>query len=309
MLQKMKYALLLTLLLGYSQTLHAIGCSEIFGNIAFDVEWIYFRPSIDHNLITRTTEGAIAVTNETIQVVPSYHSGWRLGALYQFCDGADRIGVRWTQLHTEKTKNFTGSDFNTPAGGIGGGLINVRDKFEFDYHAFEALYALSLVRGCGYSVDFLAGLEYANAGIKEKIDLISTREAFFIKEAGHFWGVGPELGVHFKVCLYNGFSIVGDGTGALLVSRVHERVKGTNPGAISTLVVNPFWRVVPTWDFRMGLHYEYAFNCLNLFLEGGYEVISNVRCLKLLNSSVQTLNFDFSNADLHGPYLALGVLF
>jgi Legionella pneumophila major outer membrane protein precursor len=278
-----------------------------FSNIGAYAEWIYFRPSIDTNFITETTSGAIVSTNKTVQIVPPYRSGWRVGLNYQ-CNVQESLHFRWSQLNTRETKNFTGTNFNSIAGGVG--PSNVKDTLEFNYYAFEGVYGHTLFGGNCYFAELVAGVQYAWIESKESVSLVPLTGLVTAKQVGHFWGVGPEFGLDFGVDVWSRFSIVGSATASLLVSRVHGKVHGTNPGpTVIDDSITPLWRVVPTWDFRVGLRYDCAFRCLNLYAEAGYEVLSYVRGLRLLNLSVATATFEYSNADMHGPFVAFGLVY
>jgi hypothetical protein len=306
---KNKISLLSVFLLFFAPKLFAFGCEEV-GSFNVEAEWLYFRPSVDTQLFsTNGTFGAIGSTNKSLGIVPPYHSGWRLGAGYMFCDCQDRLAIRWSQLNTQDAKHFFKKEFQSLDIGVSPALF-AKDTFQFNYYAFEAIYAHSLKKGRCYFAELIAGIQYAWLGIDEKVDFISTVGPNQIKQAGHFWGIGPEFGLDFGINLYRSLTFIGSGTGSLLASRVHEKVHIINAGpSIINNTTTPIWRIVPTFDFRAGLRYDHPLSCMNFFIEAGYEFISYVRGLRLMNVTINTGSFQYSNGDMHGPYIAFGTTF
>lgn len=281
--------------------------SSLMGENRFFAEgqWLYFRPSVDTSLVNTTTDIApITTINKTADVIPSYTSGWRAAMGYQFCDQA--LFIRWTQLRTKDTRDFSGNSIATSAGSIPG-VGNAIKKFS-DY-AFEGLYKSNCFYINHLRIDFLGGIQYAWVGVQDQIFVINPAtptDVLTVKQVGHFWGVGPELGLDLAFFFTPRFSFVGRGLASLLVGRFHESLKFTNFLPINAIaIIEPRWRITPALDFRAGLKYERG--CF--FIEGGYEIISYVRGLRLLNLSATTNAFEASNADMQGPYLTLGFSF
>jgi hypothetical protein len=305
----------LCLLLSFERLNALCSCQEI-GNVAFEAEWIYFRPSIDTNFVTQSEGAGLTSVNKTVEVVPPYHSGWRAGIAYQFCDCLDTLFVRWTQLRTRDTRHFIGASFNSLAGGISEPPgVSAKDRLEFSYYALEGLIAHRLMQGCGYFLELAAGAQYAWVGVSEHVQLSTLPGADIpgrqlAKQNGHFWGVGPEIGLNLGIPFCGNFLLVMEGSASLLVSRVHAKAQGTTPlFVINQLVSRPIWRIVPSWDLRAGTRYECPFRCFNIYVEAGYEVLSYFRGLRLLNLTSSTTTFDYSNADMHGPYVNAGIIF
>ncbi len=293
--------------------LHAFfGCDNM-GQFSIDAEWLYLRPSIDTNLFVSTDFSTIVEDQEFLSNVPAYHSGWRVGASYSFCNCVDEISVRWTQLRTTDRHTANTTDVFLPNGReLIGAAVN-KDTLHFSYHAFDALLNHQLYADCGFTVDLIAGGQYAWIHVKEKINSTSATESIVSTQLGRVWGIGPELGLDFNYTLCGCFSFVGRGTGALLVSRCHDSIESTATALTPPLRrvgSTPLWRVAPTWDMRLGLRFDSCCGCGWFYVEGGYEVISYHRALRLdqeTNTGSNTLTY--SNADMHGPYVAVGCTF
>ena len=76
-------------------------------------------------------------------------------------------------------------------------------------------------------------------------------------------GVGPRLGLDTKYYLCNGFSIYGNGNGALLFTYFQQNSKATyslQPNNQKTLV-NNFHSVIPTAKIDMGVRYDANISC------------------------------------------------
>jgi hypothetical protein len=275
------------------------------GRFSLEGEWIYFRPSIDTSILSETRSiGAMLSTNKSVNIIPPFRSGWRIAANYLRYNDLDNFSVRWTDLRVHEKKFHSGGNFLSLAGGAP--LASVQDSLKLSYHALEGIYSYAFLNCCNSNATFLAGFQYAWVSAKQNAILTTPLEIQTVKQNGRFWGIGPEIGLSFGIGLCDGFSIVGSGTSALLVSRLHESITATNIFTINRLCITPLWRVVPAWDLRAGLRYDQGYCLVSLYLEIGYEVLHYARSLKLLDISSDISSFAYSNFDMHGPYLSFG---
>ena len=106
---KKKTLLLYLFLFFFTPNFFAVSASA--AAITVEAEWLYFRPSIDTHLIGATTTSGTLTQYKFLQIVPSYHSGWRVGAGYEFCGGENRLAVRWSQLNAKDRQTFSGLIF------------------------------------------------------------------------------------------------------------------------------------------------------------------------------------------------------
>lgn len=162
------------------------------------------------------------------------------------------------------------------------------------------------------------GGQYAWVGIEETLDTLDDAgTAAFAKQVSHFWGIGPEIGLDFGFCFFNCFSFVCRGTGSLLVTRIladYSVINGAAAGGNGTSS-DRLWRVVPAWDLRFGISYDIPIcqirHLMYLHLEAGYEVLTYSRGLRALDqfTPANTAIFQYSNADMNGFYLNIGIAY
>lgn len=297
--------------------LHAFFCCEQFGNIELEAEWIYFRPTKDNYLFGDLTNSGGNLSTRNLSKIPAYHSGWRAGASYHFCDCVNSFTVQWTQLRTQDHGQFTSDFFIIPLRTLDSGTgVTALDRINFDYYALECLLRHRIWCECPFNVNVVGGIQYAWIGAKETIAFSGGGSVSIdVKQLNHFWGIGPEVGFDFSYCICNGFSLAGRGFGSILVTRAKQNLN-TRVGS-STFFADsvPEWRIVPAVDLRFGLRYDRCFSCLDFYLEGGYEFISYIRGMPVNNVVYDHVSFDaavssgYNSADMHGPYVALGIIF
>ncbi|MFT3741833.1 MAG: Lpg1974 family pore-forming outer membrane protein [Gammaproteobacteria bacterium] len=145
-----------------------------------------------------------------------------------------------------------------------------------------------------------------------------------------FTGVGPRFGVDTSYNIWNCFGLAAHVSGALLVGKLNDTDQDTNLNAIlsfptggGTTVLNfndnidtdtndNDWRVVPTFDAKLGLNYTWLFqNQSALTLEAGYQVtrfFDVVDTYQVNNSGLGVLtgiDRETTNVGYDGPFLSL----
>lgn len=302
--------LLICFLLFMPLNLKAYFCDE-WGDLAVEGEWLYLRPTKENYLFS-STSGIGPVFDKPETVIPSYHSGWRVGVNYYLCNCLDHFSVRGTRLKTTDRQTFASNSFIIPFGTISSaaGIVG-SDRVHFDYYAIEFLFSHKLCYDCRFNIEVVGGVQYARIGRKETV-LFQSTTPFSLKHQAHFWGVGPELGMDFYYCLYSGFSLSGRGLGSLLASRAKQDFyrAGATLASQHQITNQPVWTIVPAIDLRFGLRYDRSWSCLNICLEAGYELISYVHGLPVqdITTTISTSN-EYDNANMHGPYIAFGIIF
>lgn len=282
------------------------------GHLEIEGEWLYLRPTKENYLFS-AARGSGPFFYEPETVIPAYHSGWRAGASYHFCDSVNSFSVRGTRLKTTDHQTFTSRSFRTAYEGFSEtDGIEALDHVHFDYYAIEFLLTHQLYCDYRFNIDLSAGVQYARISRKEIVSFQEIFIPFSLKHQAHFWGVGPELGVDFYYCLRSGFSLSGRGFGSLLVSRAKQDYyeEGIFPPFSTVQKTNgPVWKIIPAVDLRFGLRYDHGWSCLNLYVEAGYELISYIRGLPVLDMSPPSTGFNrYDHASMHGPYVALGII-
>lgn len=142
-----------------------------------------------------------------------------------------------------------------------------------------------------------------------------------------FTGVGPRFGVDTSYNIWNCFGVVGHVAGALLVGKVDNDNQSSDLNATFTdgdddpaTVVNfsddidtesdNTWRVVPTFDAKLGLNYTWLFqNQSALTLEAGYQVTEFFNVVDTFQTTgvgiLSSATRETTDVGFDGPYLSL----
>jgi len=305
----------------FTPACYSIGNVAERGAFEFAAEWIYFRPTIDSipvNEIIYDAIGEFALGNFARQNdFSSLSSGWRAEAGYYFHPYKDRLLFRWTDFKTSQSKLFIPDNVDllvTPVGQLFNGE-SLEDHVKFHYHSWEALLSHVFIEGCYFQLDLFGGIHYAWVNSVETFRGGAVIGTVIGEQRSHFWGIGPELGLNINYSLFNTcLSLVGRASSALLASRPLYILRNldSDVSAPSFSTIQHIWKVVPSFDLRFGVEYVYAFRCLSVSLEAGYELLTYVHSLPFLSQSFvnQTaFNINYSDAQLNGPYLRFGILF
>lgn len=290
-------------------------------------EVLFFTPSISQSFFAQ----------ETLPEAPSFPGNtredngfnqkyaYRLYATYAFCD--TDLQLIWTHFPRQSHSEIvSGRGPLLPTSGMPvGGIIDIATStVQLNYYAVEALIGFWERQCNNFDFMFRTGLQYANIKFYENILYLGpTRpvEGDRIENISHCWGIGPEVvfetnyNLHFfqKWCPGD-FGLASTVKGGLLVSKYNTQLIRT----IEQLF-DPFsndearWDIVPMFDLRLGLNYYRKFRCFNASFEIGYEVLSYINAIdRIFFVDVITggLSTDlYSNANFHGPYLALDFTF
>jgi|GEM_PF-4130972 len=283
--------------------LHAFnGC----GTFEVEAELIYFRPSVNSVLIQQAPDvNAVVGTNKVLDL--HYTPGWRIGLNWESVNQCGGINFRWTQLRATNQTTYAGSD-DLNLDFISATIREpLTERKRFSYHAFEALYNYSISLSNYFNIDILAGLQYAWLTKSERYTGATT----LAKQNSRTWGIGPEIGfdAYWGVC--GSLALVGRGTCALLTSRHHGgyilNVTGALVNPVGAGNTDALWSVVPTFDLRFGVNYARTFNCLNIYIEAGYEALTYHQAI--IGAQGDVFVQDAVDATMQGPYFAAGISF
>lgn len=310
------------------------------GNYAFDAEFIYFHPLVEQSSYEVQTPGTgetqiRSATGSIYENDLRWQAGYRLGAIYAFCNGTNDVEFRWTQLNTSSTDSHSLSSgaFLLPTQGFPqndedqGGTIFLfqgtgSSQISIDYYAIDGLFTQTFCpMGC-FDLQLQAGVHYAHFEYKENILYDNPGGASSVVEnKDRFWGVGPEFVLNMDYalcnCWCNSFPlyITGNLRTALLVSDSKANFYAQTIGntVLGANVNKALWRIVPMWDLRLGLDWSTCFSCFTFDLEIGYEVlqyVGAVHTIRFYSDNLAGASFNlFSNLGYHGPYLACRVQF
>jgi len=306
------------------------------GEFALTGEWLYLYPVIDNGYYAVSANTNNFRANNSIGDREAnnlcYDSGFRVEAMYAFCDCCSDIRVSYTGFCSDHKETLssdflfpTNGDFliaadegSTPPQGFTNATASSKIKFEFD--RVEALFGVRFWQCCGLSVVLEGGLQYADFEVRETDRYQGTvnavvRDIYVIRKAT-YWGVGPQLGLDFNYCLCGGLSFVGNVNWAILVGENSNDFFQQFPDPADATITNSIdnetiCRIVPTTQIRVGFDYRFCC-CWDWAIGAGYEFISNPRTLDSIVftelNNLQSVD-NYSNTDLHGPYVSLTATF
>ena len=299
-------------------------------NWGFGAEFLYWLPSVDDTFFVIT--GANAAGNPQGKRENNdfrFRPGFRVEGVYSFACNRE-FHVRYARLSTKQNKTISGASlFATHASpvllednfedfaGEAGSSLNVL------YQNVEAIFVQQAWECCPFDLYLFAGVQYAYIRLNEHINYTSSAGPFAnVDDKSRTWGVGPQFGVEFyypicqlSTCFCPGnLSLAALTSGSLLASKIDSKSFQTLTGETIVDVNNDrTWRIVPTWNARLGLNYATCFSCFGAFLEVGYEFTTYLRALSRIefeDASAGGLTFDnYHNFDAHGLYVAVGFTF
>lgn len=314
------------------------------GDIGFFGEWIYFQPKFDDAYFVADTQQFPTGDQGTrIKNNPHYHSGFRAGAYYGFCNGCTDLIVRYTQLNQDYSKSAFAPGAVLGSGevlfptvgnisilshvpGFAAGAVPFASAVatsSFNYYSGEALISQRMLEWSSLAFNIHGGAHYASLSNHNRYDFTTAAGAVYeVKEKTWFWGVGPQLGLDLNYYLCCDFSIVGRASTALLIGRSHSSTQSTAFATPASFIVGmknePDWRFVPQQNYRLGLNYYLHPRCwfMRLNLEVGYEFTTYFRAFDTIvdrgdpGAEGSLFSFDtFSNIGMNGPYVNLIVSF
>lgn len=314
---------------------------------AIDIRYkqTYLRPTSQYlaYAVEATSTPLISPQWEIKNVGPNYHSGFELGVWGTSFDDNDYVSITWSHF---RSKDKTSRKISSSSTDLIGPLFDFASttykkasgRVEYHFNTIDINYGVSIWLTRCLQANLFLGLE--GADVKQTLyskfannDDTITRT---ITIPASFTGAGPQFGVDTSYLIWNGFSIAGKATAAVLFGsqKTHATYKSNSP-LLSIFDITPpnaqktknhsISQVVPAFKGSLGIAYS-AFFCENIVfnLEAGYqaEVYSGALHTMDLINEVTTLpapstvgvfarNFHktLSNLGLAGPYLAIDVAF
>ena len=218
-----------------------------------------------------------------------FHSGFRVGGAYEFCQCDRSINAYYSRLKADVSKTIAADDLWSIVGNgeVSGTILHrngsAYSKNDILYQRFDLLLDQQLYSCCGLNLSILGGLEYGFYKLITDIEYIRDDIAIFFgtyNEISKTWGIGPQLGLGgaYDICCFSrccpGILSANFSTSAsLLASRRELRNKqnATSSAGITDQMDEPTWRVNPAFHASVGLSYATSFSCFNTVFEIGYE--------------------------------------
>jgi hypothetical protein len=274
---------------------------------------------------------------------PRYHWGFEIAVGAFIPVRNTRLDVIWTRFTSEDSdsKKVSSHDVAGPYFVIGpdaSAYSRAKGRVRFNYDAFCIDYGVCFCLGEAIGANFFAGVGLA--GIDQKLTTAFANSdgsiARKIKNPSSFFGAGPQVGMDLSYGICKGMQLTSRGVVSLLVgpAKNHTSYSSISPALAMLGVTLPNKQsthvkertlVVPAFEGKLGLAYNFCVYGLQASLEAGYEArlyISAIQSVDIGSEVVtppvapdtggvyaRTFQRNISNFALAGPYLNLTVSF
>ncbi len=327
---KMRKYRFILLLLGMFFTLSLRAhIDSALGTVNVSGEWLYHFLSVDQpNFIIDSTDVDEPIGSRVAND-QGWHSGYRVSCTYNFCDSLNSFTARWTHFPSLSEHNsHSGSllmpivTFPVDSGDGESGIATIRDTFNSAF--VDLLFSREIVRHCSFGLSLLGGVQLGYLGFFQEITTPAggAPSVHTIVTHSRLRGGGLEAGVSGFYNFWNCFSFISSFQSSWLYSEVAVNSEITyNYGELDVKTESdPYWRLIPTTELRLGLSYARPLNlarffrgcgCVHFDIELGYELF-------IIQEGVERIFFiDDANPggsysqemdlSLNGPYLHIGV--
>lgn len=301
-------------------------------------EYLYMTTSVgDSYYVVEAPESSDFPIGKRQSQCCDFHSGYRVGAGYSFCECARDVFVTYTSFDFNKNKRSSGEFL---WGTIGSstflesfsnysGIAAYHQKVK--YQRIDAIFSQGIFDCCGLNVKVGVGLEAVNLKLNERVRYEKTGTTGVAHRHSKTDGIGPEIGFAFNYALcnlpcfcYNGHLSLNVMTAGSLLAAESKAKSGDSIGsaAASSSSSEGFGtgirdkrccRIIPAFHTRAGLNYEVCFECLDASVEVGYEFNSYIRARSrnhFAGTGGTALSFNtYDDFDLQGLYVALNLKF
>ncbi len=313
----------------------------------FDFQALYLQPSSSSLDYASEAQPLPAPSPNwrIFDVHPDYHFGFMVGLGGVCHESSTNYALTWEHFHSKDhasehvaiSTNMMGPLFEI--GPDAKYYKNAKGHATFNFDEINLDYGLFVNFGSRLRTNLKMGV--SGAQIKQSVYAeFSNDEGTITKSVenpARFLGAGPQLGLDFSYCVFNGFDITGGAAASILVGSQtnHTVFKTSSPEVIALGITPPNLQttkqhrrtqVVPAFEGKVGL----AYNCtlcesFEVSFEAGYQAqiyLNAIQSMDLnsevaLNSDIEntigvyarTFRRTLSNFALAGPYLNLNVGF
>jgi hypothetical protein len=299
------------------------GVPELFA------ELLFLRPTLDDTAFVLSSHASTSFPNGKRESDEfDYEPAFRIGAGYEIADTGRSVELSYTRLEAEATESVSGNFLWATVGhpDFAGSFQNYAGSafadIDADYQRID-LHVTQPWQAAGVELGLDFGLEWADFRVGETYRFVNTGTATTgsVSSASRSWGIGPEigLGLGFQICGSCGipgvFSLSAGSSIALLLTDTNLRSSSVASGApVVSIRDDETSRVIPAIHARGGFTYSVPVaQRVAATASVGYQIDTYLNGLTraafvddIAQSLVSTHEYDF---DLHGVYLALGVVF
>lgn len=301
------------------------------GSWEVGAEFIYWKTLLEDTSYSVNSSNGILPNGSRLHNKYDYEPGWRLEGAYTCCDDSNDVRLRWTHLNGHDNAG-TSNPFVLATQGSNVDQFtsatqahsNARVRFD----SLELLFGEILFCREHWDINGQIGLQYANYNYTHDTEYLSGVNVFQASNRNKVWGFGPEVSFDFNYYLEPScwcslpFTVTGRFTSALLISRSRPSTS-TLDSRLTVAPVTPIQvdgqrltRLIPMWDFRLGLGYDHVFcDCYQTHWELGWELLTYHRGIHTVrfygaegNDSGKSFDH-FTDLSYSGPYFAFNVAF
>lgn len=273
---------------------------------ALGIQALYLKPAYSNSLTYQSS-----VTDGLKDIDPSWGWGYRLEGSYFFNTGND---ITMNYLHYDVTSHL---------GSFGGEYLQLlpqgavllpspfTETLTNQFDQVNLVMGQHVDFGIQKSARFYAGMQYAKIRLDGSQFFNRISPVFIPATKGvsgiantDFNGFGPSVGVDYSYTVMNGFNLIANTMGSLLLgtSRFDASIAYGN-GLVVTSGYASQRIVVPSVEFKLGANYSREMLQGVLSIEGGYQAVNYFDALQAqpLGSNVLAAS-DFG---LYGPYFGV----
>ncbi|MCX7115640.1 MAG: Lpg1974 family pore-forming outer membrane protein [Gammaproteobacteria bacterium] len=295
----------------------ALGSSAVFagtmgpvcapGNVTIPCErtaWdvgaqaLYLNPTYSNDLGYVNTITTAGVGSQLQTVNPSWGWGFEVEGSYHFNTGND-LNLNWYHLNNGNNRTFNAAGTVSFAGNTitPTGAFSVDPKWD----------AVNLE--LGQHIDFSdmksmrihAGVEYARLNTSINTNYTVSGVAGAQSDSMTYNGFGPRLGGDLNYGIGNGFSIYGNGAGALLIGSAKRSITGNTVTPATNNLSFSKTTMVPELEAKLGAMYDFSMAQGDLGLDVGYMWVNYFDT----QDGMGSYGLENSNFALNGLYFGL----
>ncbi|MFZ0564609.1 MAG: Lpg1974 family pore-forming outer membrane protein, partial [Chlamydiales bacterium] len=197
-------------------------------NVEIAGEWLYMLPSIDQGFLVSIF---LSGSKRNFAYKQEWQSGYRIEAIYNFCQCLNDIRFRWSQFPSfSLSKNAEAASGSIEIALPGTNPLisqtptTVFTKAKFDFYYLDALIGQRLICFPRFTLGVHGGIQYMHFDLEENYIIFDP--SFYIATwTGRMWGIGPEVDVEWGYSIGKCFRITGRGFASLLINdKISKRV-------------------------------------------------------------------------------------
>ncbi len=291
------------------------------GTFHLSADLLYMQSSLDQTeFVIDSIQTVSNPSGERLTNEQRYHFGYKVEGSYYFCNSLTEVALKWTHFpnfsedktvsgeHLYSILNVTNPQLNDEDG-----TGTICDNFSIRF--LDAFLRQKIVDGRCFSLSLLGGVQYGYLKLHEAATFPFLLNLRSIDATSRTHGLGPEIGVESRYRFLGCWQFVSDLMSGWLIADIDKDFSDNEgPSTIYANVKNDkYWRLIPTFDLRLGLNYARSLLCRQFDLELGYEIIvawKAIESIYFVDNGNHGSSFNKERTlSMQGPYAHLGISF